>query len=322
LTVGLITFLDFVFTGTAFRYFRAAWRYGAFFLVPVATLFLFAVIAVAVGAMAADLSSVTVFWRVVVVALVAIVVFAGLMQWPGQRWRTNQALADWTFARDYLYGRHQEMALRVEEFAKRLVAQAHEANLDEIMIAGHSLGATIAIDMIARAFRLDPEFAGRGPKISLLTIGSTIPKITLHPAASALREAARKIAASPDITWTEFQMRRDPISFFMFDPVALRRTGHSAPGRSPQIRQVSLKHMVTKETYERIKWRFMRVHYQFVFANEVRAPYDFLMLTCGPDSLADVTTLPHGTAGVLDADGRYRTAPNFSGPAMAAQATS
>ncbi len=314
---GIVTFFNFLVTGTAYRYFRAAWRYGIFFLVPFATLVLFTLIAIVAGLVAATGMAPDLISDNAVFLVVAALVFAGLIQWPGRRWRTIQALADWTFARAYLYGRHPAIASRIGQFAERLGDCARRADVDEILIVGHSLGATIAIDMIARALNRDAELARHGPAIALMTIGSTIPKVALHPAATALREAAHQVANLPDVVWTEFQARRDPISFFKFDPVSLRRCDRSAPGVRPQLRLVAIKNMLEPETYARLRWRFMRMHYQFVFANETRAPYDFFLSVCGPASLAELTALPDGAAGVLDADGRYRAAASRQSPGAA-----
>jgi len=52
--------------------------------------------------------------------------------------------------------------------------------------------------------------------------------------------------------------------------------------RKPVIRLVRIKNMVTEGGYRRIQFKFMRVHHQFVMANERRTAYDFYMMGCGP----------------------------------------
>jgi hypothetical protein len=44
--------------------------------------------------------------------------------------------------------------------------------------------------------------------------------------------------------------------------------------------------MLSPEFYMRIRWNFWRLHYQFIMANDRRAPYDYFMLTCGPVAVA------------------------------------
>jgi hypothetical protein len=111
---------------------------------------------------------------------VAALVFVLLMRWPGKPWQISQAVDDWIFAREYVLGRRSDIAARLETFADRLIACARRADADEIVIAGHSLGATIVIDLLTRALARDPALGQRGPRICVLTIGATLPKLALH----------------------------------------------------------------------------------------------------------------------------------------------
>jgi hypothetical protein len=40
--------------------------------------------------------------------------------------------------------------------------------------------------------------------------------------------------------------------------------------------------MVSPEFYRRLRTNFFRLHYQFILGSDRRAPYDYVMLTCGP----------------------------------------
>jgi hypothetical protein len=341
---GLATFADLIWSGTARRYFVANWRYGMFFLVPFLNVFLFAALAI----LAAYYAGATVsdwlmppFGGVAATGVATALVFAALMRWPGERWRIPQALADWIFARDYMLGRHPKMNARIDTFAARVVACAHRADAEEIVIAGHSLGATIAVDVLARAFERDPALGRHGPKLCLLTVGATIPKLALHPRGAWLRESARRLAAEPSLAWAEYQARDDWISFHKFDPVRLNRLddrppphsplraseGISAPpslagetlcktappplgegrvGRcGPVIRRVQIHQMLSQPTLRRLRFNYMRLHYQFVMANERRAAYDYFMLMCGPAPFRDTINMPNGPADLYGPDGSY-----------------
>jgi hypothetical protein len=324
---GLATFADLVFSGTALRYFTANWRYGMFFLVPFLNVFLFAALAIlaadyAGAAVAAAFKSFV--WGIVSAVGAAALAFAALMRWPGERWRVPQALADWIFARDYMLGRHPEMNARVEAFAARIVACARGGDVDEIVIAGHSLGATIAVDVLARAFDHDPALGRHGPKLCLLTIGATIPKLALHPRGAWLREKVRRLAAEPSLIWAEYQARDDFICFHKFDPVRLTRLddppspclpdrgrdgcgseGNAGDIGGPVIRRVQIHQMLSAPTLRRFRFDYMRLHYQFVMANERRAAYDYFMLMCGPAPFRRTINLPNGPADLYGADGSY-----------------
>jgi hypothetical protein len=307
---GATTFVDIIATGTAWRYFAANWRYGAFFLVPFLDVLLFAAIAVAAGwvAVSATRPALGGLAGGLAGVLVAGVAFALLLRWPGERWRVHQGLADWIFARDYMLGRRPDMTARIEAFAARLIACARRGDADEIVLAGHSLGATIAIDALACALMRDPDFSRHGPRICVLTIGATIPKLALHPKGERLRAQVNRVAAEQSLTWAEYQARDDIISFHKFDPVRLRRFKDVNEPDGPTIRRVQIHEMVKPETLARIRFNFMRLHYQFVMANERRTAYDYFMLMCGPAPFRQTVESPNGPADLYAADGALRCA--------------
>jgi pimeloyl-ACP methyl ester carboxylesterase len=205
-----------------------------------------------------------------------------------------------------MLGRRKDVEQRLDGFAKRIVAAARANSADEILIVGHSLGATMAVEVIARALDQDPALASHGPVVSLLTVGATIPKIALHPAGKQLRAGMARIAAQPGIFWTEYQARRDPISFYKYDPAALRGFRANAKGQKPHICLVGLKDMLAPDTFAHHKLNHMRLHYQFVMANERRALYDYFMLLLGPAPFEYLSTIPGGALDGYGDDGSYR----------------
>jgi hypothetical protein len=315
---GAVTLADLFASGTAWRYFAANWRYGMFFLVPFLDVIMFAAVAAAAGwflggaagtaLQTAVPSVIASMFAAVAGAAIAVAVFALLMRWPGERWRISQGLADWTFAREYMLGRHGAMEARIEAFAARIVACARRADVDEIVVTGHSLGATVAVDVLGRAFARDSALGRHGPKLCLLTVGATIPKLALHPKGAWLRERARRLAAEPTLAWAEYQARDDIISFHKFDPVRLKRFKDVNDPGGPVIRRVQIHQMLSDETRRRIRFNYMRLHYQFVMANERRTPYDYFMLMCGPVPFTRTIMEPNGPVDLYAADGSLREA--------------
>jgi hypothetical protein len=295
-------FADFVCSGTFFRYFAASYRYALFFMMPFFNVTLFAAAGALLGLWVTGALALTGLVRAGVAIAIAVAAFAALMRWPGRRWRVVVGLADWIFARDYMYGRRPDIEARLDRFADRLLARVHAGDVDEIVIVGHSLGATFAVDLIARALARDPELARRGPTLALLTIGATIPKLALHPAGGRLRGCAEKVAAEPSLFWVEYQARDDAISFYKFHPVALRAIvdGKAVP---PLVRRAQLHTMMAPEDLRRYRFNFMRLHYQFVMANARRAAYDYFMIVCGPLRLQDIALAGNGPADLIAADG-------------------
>jgi hypothetical protein len=303
LRAAVATFADFIGSGTVGRYFSASHRYALFFLVPLLQLALFAFVALAAGSLIAGAVALTGLVHALATLVLAVPLFWLLLHWPGKRWRLHQALHDWIFAREYMYGRRPDVEQRLDAFAERLIEVSRHGGVDEILIVGHSLGALLAIDLIDRAVKADPALARHGARLSFLTVGATIPKLTLHPAGERFRACARRISAMPAVDWVEYQSRDDAISFYKFHPVASCRLADYDGKTKPLIRRVQMHDMLSPESCRRDRFRFMRIHYQFVMANEKRAPYDFFMLACGPISVLPTAHAPGGPVDLFAPDG-------------------
>jgi hypothetical protein len=163
------------------------------------------------------------------------------------------------------------------------------------VVIGHSLGAALAAEMIGEAVRRHPD----GRPIAFLTVGSSIMKLALHRAAERLRGDIAAIAASPRVAWADYSAVNDVINFFRTDPV--KALGLS--GRSPAIRKASFARMLTPAYYKRIQRDFFRLHCQFISGNDLRAPYDYLMMVAGPFGMAALAARPEGAIGLLGRDG-------------------
>lgn len=296
-------FIDFIGSGAALRYFRANWQYGLFFLYPYLSLCLFVAVALAVALLAASYVELPKLMQIAIALALGVVIFLGLLRWPGRRWRVQQGLDDWIFSWDYLYDRRPDVDARLDRFADELVAQARHNALDEIVVVGHSLGATLAIEVVARALARDENLGRHGPSVCLLTVGSTIPKFTLHPAGERFRRFAARIVSEPSIAWAEYHARADAISFYKFNPVTLSRFYGDRIEGKPVCRRIRLHHMLKLQTYLRYRLRFMRLHYQFVMANERRSTYDYFMMVCGPIPFARSVITSKGPDILLTMDG-------------------
>jgi hypothetical protein len=268
-------YANLVASGTLLRYFRANPRYFAFAVAPLFQFAALVVLSVAVGLVGAMLPEPL---SVVGAPSAALVSFIVLQKWLGRRWRLHQALDDWVVSLDYIYRRREDLKERISEFARVISSAVNQISADEILVVGHSLGATLAADALSQS--LD----GVVGQISFATLGATIPKCTLHPDAAWLRERVAAVARTPTVYWVEVQTRADPISFFRVHPVSLERVadGDQLRGVNPVIRRAKLREMLEPSTYQKIRWRPLRLHYQCVSANERKAAYDFFMMICGP----------------------------------------
>jgi hypothetical protein len=188
----------------------------------------------------------------------------------------------------YAQGLHPDLDARLEQFAQRIVAASRETSAQEILIVGHSSGSILAIDIVARALVHDPELGRHGPSLALLTIGACVPVVALASSAQGLRQAITRLATEPSLLWVEYQAPEDLLNAFGFDPI--RDLQLDLGGRTrinPIIRSVRFDDVLFSTTHRRIRWNFLRIHFQFLMANERPGEYDYLMIACGPVSLAD-----------------------------------
>ena len=303
LRAGAVTFVDFIVSGTFRRYVTASHRYAFFFLVPFVDVLLFAAAGALAGYLVAGALMLTGVARAATAIAIALAGIAALLRWPGRRWRIMQGFADWVFARDYMLGRRADMEARLDAFAARLLDCIKAGGVDEIVIVGHSLGATFVVDLMSRALARDPDLGRRGPAIAVLTIGATIPKLALHPAGGRLRACASTVAAEPSLFWVEYQSRDDAISFYKFHPVLLREIAPGGDAAQPLVRRIQMHDMMSDADFRRYRFSFMRLHYQFVMANQKRTIYDFFMIACGPLPLRQIAQSPAGPVDAIAADG-------------------
>jgi hypothetical protein len=314
-----LAYLDFIVTGTMFRYIIANQRYAIFFFIPLVQIALLAAAAGLCAVLLTRFLGLTGVAATVIGVLAGLALFIGLLRWPGRRWRVAHLLDDWIFARDYLYGRRSDIDARLDDFAAALVARAREGSVDEIVVVGHSLGAMLALDVVDRALSSDPDLGRRGMAICVLTIGATIPKFALHPWARRIHGILARVVAEPAVPWVEYQSRDDTISFYKFDPVSLRRLSGDRLDGKPVIRRVQLHQMLHPETLARHRNNILRLHYQSVMANEKRASYDYFLMVCGPVPFLRWTMSPAGLLDFIETDGSYRDP--MRGPVAAEQAS-
>jgi len=282
LSLGLLA--DFLVSGTIFRYFLAAWRFGLYFVAPFFLSLLFVIAAAMAAALVLRLDNAIAAW---LAPVIAVLVYVGLMRWPGNRWFVSHLLDARVFMGEYMRGWRPDMEARLDRFAREIVVVAAEPGLDELLIIGHSQGSVFALEALERALSLDPAITRRGLPISVMTVGSCVLQLGLHPAAKQLRARVQRLQAEDGVEWLEFQTLTDVVNFYRTDPARLMRLKPSANRIFPHVHNVRIREMLQPADYSRIRNSLFRVHYQFVMGNTRRYFYDFFLICCGPTVLRE-----------------------------------
>jgi hypothetical protein len=272
-------------TGTTRRIFRAAWRFGFHMLyfqfMLLAWLGISALGGALAGWIAAQVFDPPMAASLAIACAAALALFA-LLRPLARRWFVIQINNCWPHVREFANGEPSTLNAPLDAFAQRIVAAARANDADEILVVGHSGGGVFAPSVMARALALDPDLGRHGAPVILMTLGSIMPAAALHPKAHPLRAAVERIAVEESVTWIDCQSRTDWLNFHGFDPIAGLGIDAGERRRNPSIWTVRFRDMLTPKSVARLQWNLFRKHYQFIMGNELRAPYDYCMLTCGP----------------------------------------
>lgn len=182
----------------------------------------------------------------------------------------------------------------METFAGYVTDAVRTSDADETVLVGHSSGSFLAVEVLDRALRREPDLGKSRGSLRLLTIGANLPIVGFHAAAQWFRDRIARLATSSAVDWVDYQSRHDVMNFWPFDPV----TGHGialgpAERRNPLVIPVNFRDLWRPGTFDRRRWRFFSAHFQFLNANEQRgAPYDYYMICCGPIDLPTRATRP------------------------------
>ncbi len=290
----LVTFFDYLLTGTFFRILRQAWRFSLYFLYPALMLMLFVLLGSLVGSAVGMVLHGGLFERVSISGSAwlscgaGIATVWGLLKWSGRRWFVLHLMDLWSFSRNHLRGLRPDAEAHIACFAHAVVEQAHRGVDDEIVLVGHSTGGALILEIAASALAREPQLGQTGPRFTVLTVGSTALKIGLHPAAKRFRERVQSLVDAPAVNWVECQAHTDVINFYKTDPVAAMHLDCKRPEAFPQVHVVRVRDMLQPEIYKRFKFNLFRVHYQFIMANTKRYAYDFFMMCCGERLFTDM----------------------------------
>ena len=173
---------------------------------------------------------------------------------------------------------------RLEQFGD-LVAGALADDVDEVLVVGHSSGAHLAVTMLADLIR-----AGRvpraGPALGLLSLGQVVPMVSFLPRAERLRGDLRYLCQRDELTWIDVTAPGDGCAFALCDPVAV--SGVAPEGkRWPLVVSAAFTQTLSPERWAALRWRFHRLHFQYLHAFDRPGDYDYFRITAGPMTLAD-----------------------------------
>lgn len=287
---GAATFVDYVGSGTLTRMFKLMRRFAIAWVMPFIyyplAMILIAVVGLLVhGAGRAAGLEAGAF-------LLALLASALALMAVGQFGRFAYGyliLNDLIFSREIALNRTPELWARLDAFADHVSASLDRPEVDEVVVIGHSFGACLAPLVVARLADRHGDALARS-RVTLMTLGGSLPLIGLHRKATRFRQALQQASALPTVTWIDVSSSYDAMNFKRFDPISFFKLHDPAKGtRSPQIIDTRFGQHQGGGFFA--KWNLMRVHMQFLKSTERREGYDYPGLITGavpiPEALAD-----------------------------------
>jgi hypothetical protein len=264
-----------VLAGGLTGYFKHAWRFGLFFIFPFLLIALSILVALGLATLPFSLGIPA--WNCLWSLPLAFAFLRYAAAPFAERLHTLHLFADWELAIAVASLDRPDvdrwLAACVDEVREALKVEA-----DEYVISSHSMGSSIAAQVVGRLLEEHPE-ALDAKRVVFATLGSAILQCALLRPASRLRDRVGRIARMPQVFWLDIQCLTDCVNFYKCRVVSL--TGHPD---APQAKMafIRVKNMVSRERYKRIRFDILRVHRQYVLDSEKQSNFDFTLMTAGP----------------------------------------
>ena len=165
------------------------------------------------------------------------------------------------------------------------IAAALTAGVDEVLILGHSSGAHLAVSILADIMRSGRVPAG-GPKLAFSSLGQVVPMMSFLPDAGRLCGDLAYLSTADNFTWIDVTAPGDGCAFALCDPVAASGVS-PADQKWPLIISAAFTQSLEPATWKALRWRFFRLHFQYLCALDRPKDYDYFQITAGPMTLAD-----------------------------------
>jgi len=175
-----------------------------------------------------------------------------------------------------------DLEARLAVFADH-VAEALAQDFEEVLIVGHSSGAHLAVSVLADLIRSGRVPQG-GPALALLSLGQVVPMVSFLPRADRLRADLALLSACDALTWVDVNAPGDGCAFALCDPVSV--SGVAPPNkRWPLVISAAFTQTLSPARRRAVRWRFFRLHFQYLCAFDRPGDYDYFRITAGPLTL-------------------------------------
>lgn len=220
-------------------------------------------------------------------ALVGFAVVPALLHWF--KARDNKFFA-YYLMHDYAYSASTkgsnppELEARMAEFATQ-IGEALQSDVDEVLVVGHSSGAHLAVSVISDILR-GGSMVKDGPSLSFLSLGQVVPMVSFLPSANRLRGDLHFLSQQEHIFWLDVTAPGDGCAFALCDPIHVTGVAPEVK-RWPLVISAAFTQTLSPARWKELRWRFFRLHFQYLCAFDRPGDYDYFQITAGPQRLSD-----------------------------------
>lgn len=227
-------------------------------------------------------------WTMVIHIAVLLVISALMLRWFR---KLDHKLFAYYLMHDYAHSAADygatptALRARMEVFEDQ-IAQALLSDTDEVLVVGHSSGAHIGISVLADLIR-----AGRvpddGPALSFLTLGQVVPMVSFLPKADQLRRDLHDLSQQSVMPWVDVTAPGDGCAFALCDPVCVTGVAPDRGKTGPLVLSAAFTQTLSPARWKALRWRFFRLHFQYLCAFDQPGAYDYFRITAGPKTLGE-----------------------------------
>ena len=206
----------------------------------------------------------------------------GLLRWFKAK---DNKLFAYYLMHDYAYSAASkgvnppELEARMAEFTDE-IARALTQDYDEVLVVGHSSGAHLGVSILSDLIR-QGRVPKDGPTLSFLTLGQVVPMVSFLPKADRLRADLHDLCTRDELSWIDVTAPGDGCAFALCDPVGV--SGVAPEGKKwPLVMSAAFTKTLSAERWKALRWRFFRLHFQYLCAFDRPGDYDYFQITAGP----------------------------------------
>jgi hypothetical protein len=166
-----------------------------------------------------------------------------------------------------------------------LIAAALKDDVDEVLVVGHSSGAHLGVSILADLIRAG-QVPDEGPVLGFLSLGQVVPMVSFLRDANRLRADLQFLSAQEELAWVDVSAPGDGCAFALCDPVSV--SGVAPTGKKwPLVFSAAFTQTLTPKRWAELRWKFFRLHFQYLCAFDAPGTYDYFRITAGGQTLRE-----------------------------------